>query len=329
MRRNVLIVTYADDAHADRLAAELDKRDARAVLLPRGEILDWRFESDGARLLISGPNFPTQDARTFTSAFLRCLPRASDFGSGDTKADLDPSEYVGLQNESLFFDWLHSLSLHIPFFNEVAPTARSSGKVFQCVVARRVGLRTPEEYSGDNPDRARAFAESIWASGFEVCTKAVAAKNLLLSGQRLTRYTEKLQRFQVDDLKELSGCPLIFQNFLQKAYELRVTVVGDHVLACRIDSQKAGGDTAIDWRNYNIPRTPHQQYQLPPDIAARLLEFHRVTGLRYSAFDLVRTNDGEYVFLETNAFGQWLWIEDLTGLPITATIATELSSALL
>jgi glutathione synthase/RimK-type ligase-like ATP-grasp enzyme len=324
MRRHVLVLTYADDAHAERLATELDKLDGRALLVPRGSILDWRFESDGERLSISGPNFPTQDARNFSAAFLRCLPRSTDFGAGDNKADLEPQEYIGVQRESLFFDWLHTLSLYIPFFNEVAPTARSSGKVFQRLLARRVGLQTPEEYSGDNPDHARAFAERIWASGFEVCTKAIAAKNLLLSGQRLTRYTEKLQRSQIDDLAYLSGCPLIFQNFLPKAYELRVTVVGDRILACRIDSQQAGGDTAIDWRNYNIPRTPHHQYELPANIAARLLEFHRVAGLRYSAFDFVRTTDGKYVFLETNAFGQWLWIEDLTGLPITATVAAEL-----
>jgi hypothetical protein len=33
-----------------------------------------------------------------------------------------------------------------------------------------------------------------------------------------------------------------------------------------------------------------------------------------------------YVFLETNPFGQWLWIEDLTGLPITKAIAGYLAA---
>jgi len=30
------------------------------------------------------------------------------------------------------------------------------------------------------------------------------------------------------------------------------------------------------------------------------------------------TPENEYVFLELNPSGQWLWIEDLTGLPISA-----------
>jgi hypothetical protein len=43
-----------------------------------------------------------------------------------------------------------------------------------------------------------------------------------------------------------------------------------------------------------------------------------------TSFDIVRSRDGDYVFLETNPYGQWLWIEDLTGLPITSAIADAL-----
>ena len=36
--------------------------------------------------------------------------------------------------------------------------------------------------------------------------------------------------------------------------------------------------------------------------------------------------EGDFVFLETNPYGQWLWIEDLTDLPITAAITDTLLS---
>jgi glutathione synthase/RimK-type ligase-like ATP-grasp enzyme len=58
----------------------------------------------------------------------------------------------------------------------------------------------------------------------------------------------------------------------------------------------------------------------------RILALHRRFGLIYSSFDFVRTPDGEYVFLETNPFGQWLWIEDLTGMPISKAIANYLAA---
>jgi glutathione synthase/RimK-type ligase-like ATP-grasp enzyme len=43
--------------------------------------------------------------------------------------------------------------------------------------------------------------------------------------------------------------------------------------------------------------------------------------LQYGAFDLIKSTDGYYYFLEVNSQGQWLWIEDLTGLKITQSIA--------
>src|SRR5271166_4299890 len=124
--------------------------------------------------------------------------------------------------------------------------------------------------------------------------------------------------------RPLNECPLTIQNYIEKSYELRVTVVGDRIFACKIDSQKAGNDTAIDWRRYNIPKTPHSRYELPRNVQEKLLLFHSYFGLTASSFDIIRSRQGDFVFLETNPYGQWLWIEDLTGLQITAAITDAL-----
>jgi glutathione synthase/RimK-type ligase-like ATP-grasp enzyme len=42
--------------------------------------------------------------------------------------------------------------------------------------------------------------------------------------------------------------------------------------------------------------------------------------LSYGAIDLVRGLDGVTYFLEVNPLGQWLWIEDLTDVPISEAI---------
>jgi len=47
-------------------------------------------------------------------------------------------------------------------------------------------------------------------------------------------------------------------------------------------------------------------------------------GLRFGAIDIIVTPDDRYVFLEINPNGQWLWIEEETGLPIRDAICTEL-----
>ena len=47
-------------------------------------------------------------------------------------------------------------------------------------------------------------------------------------------------------------------------------------------------------------------------------------GLVYGAIDMRLTPNGEYVFLEVNPAGQWLFIEQATGQPISAAIAEAL-----
>jgi D-alanine-D-alanine ligase-like ATP-grasp enzyme len=44
-------------------------------------------------------------------------------------------------------------------------------------------------------------------------------------------------------------------------------------------------------------------------------------SLAYGAIDLILTPDGRYVFIEINPNGQYQWLEDMTGLPISRRIA--------
>jgi glutathione synthase/RimK-type ligase-like ATP-grasp enzyme len=102
-------------------------------------------------------------------------------------------------------------------------------------------------------------------------------------------------------------------------------VVGQEVYACRIDSQAAGGETAIDWRHYSIPTTPHFAANLDQGLRANLIKLVHDLGLTFGAVDLVENPDGEFFFLEVNSMGQWLWIEDLTELPISMAVARHLA----
>jgi glutathione synthase/RimK-type ligase-like ATP-grasp enzyme len=43
----------------------------------------------------------------------------------------------------------------------------------------------------------------------------------------------------------------------------------------------------------------------------------RRLGLEFGAIDLLLTPQGDYVFLEINPNGQWLWLEQMTGVPLT------------
>ena len=113
-----------------------------------------------------------------------------------------------------------------------------------------------------------------------------------------------------DDLLDdatLQAAPGIFQANIPKLYELRITVMGHRVFATRLDSQSVP-DARTDWRaaSESIPLSP---VDLPPAIGRACLEIMADLGIVFGCFDMIVTPNDEYVFLEVNEMGAFLWIE--------------------
>ncbi len=63
---------------------------------------------------------------------------------------------------------------------------------------------------------------------------------------------------------------------------------------------------------------------MPEVLNKQQLRFMKEMGIVYGAIDLRLRSDGEYVFLEVNTAGQWLFMEDPTEMPITQTLTRTL-----
>jgi glutathione synthase/RimK-type ligase-like ATP-grasp enzyme len=118
------------------------------------------------------------------------------------------------------------------------------------------------------------------------------------------------------------GVPVCIQEAVPKRIEVRATVVGDQVFPIAIDSQ-ARPETRHDARKGPLAETAghYAAAELPPEVAQQCLGLVQHFGLDYGAIDLILTPDGEYVFLELNTTGAWVWAEKITGLPITDALA--------
>lgn len=114
---------------------------------------------------------------------------------------------------------------------------------------------------------------------------------------------------------------MIFQEYVEAVYDLRVTVVGERVFAAAIHSQETAYpvDFRMDMANARV-----EAVDLPEEVSDELLALMARMGLVYGAIDLRLRPDGEYVFLEINPAGQFLFIEQETGQPIAAAIAEAL-----
>jgi len=132
--------------------------------------------------------------------------------------------------------------------------------------------------------------------------------------------TTPVSREHLKDDSLICNAPGIFQENIPKQVELRITVIGRKIFAVEIQSQDHKESTH-DWRGLKAGDLHHCPHDLLEPIQAMYLRFLDHFDLAYGAIDMILTADGEYIFLENNPSGQFGWIEKLTGLPLTATLA--------
>jgi len=130
---------------------------------------------------------------------------------------------------------------------------------------------------------------------------------------------------EIEDNGGLSQAPVIFQRRVEKLYDLRVTVVGKTIFTAQIDSQ-ACAETRTDWRAGGDKLLGHRLVDIPLEIKNSCVALIEAMNIRYGAIDLIQDLDGRYWFLECNPNGQWAWIENVTGAPISKLIVDELIS---
>jgi len=203
------------------------------------------------------------------------------------------------------------------------PVRAASFKPAQLGTAVKAGFPVPRTLIARDPDRVRAFVAT--------CGGTVAAK-LVSPGTPRTHpdvdqysvFTTAVTTTDLRDDRAIEASPAIYQELLRKRRDLRVTVVGTSVFACAIDSQ-AHPDAATDWRRVDPAAMRHDAIELDGNLRRRCVEFTSALGLGFSTIDLVEDESGRVFFLELNPNGQWLWVEEATGLPISGAIADWLA----
>jgi glutathione synthase/RimK-type ligase-like ATP-grasp enzyme len=199
---------------------------------------------------------------------------------------------------------------------------RAQLKAAQLRIAGALGFELPPTLFTNSPEE---FLEFYRQHNGNIVSKLAGFSFFDTVGDTFTRYTEVVSQRDVSYARSVQYCPVIFQAYVPKRVELRITVVGRQVFAAEIHSQ-ATNHTRHDWRRYDLYQTPHAVHELPHEVAEMCVRLVEQLGLCYGAIDMVLTPDGRYVFLEINPNGQYLWIEGLTGLPISDAICDLLIS---
>jgi glutathione synthase/RimK-type ligase-like ATP-grasp enzyme len=193
---------------------------------------------------------------------------------------------------------------------------RAESKALQLQVAAELGMVLPRTLITNNAARARSFFDECAG---EMIFK-VQIQGRLGAEDSLGIYTSRVTRAQLSDDDAIHRVPCLFQEFLIKESDIRVTIIGELVFAVEIRSQDDPRGV-VDWRRGDIGRMPHAEYKLPAQLEQQCLAMVRYFGLHYGAIDFVRTPDGRHCFLEINPSGQFSWVEGLTRLPLFESLA--------
>jgi ATP-GRASP peptide maturase of grasp-with-spasm system len=135
-------------------------------------------------------------------------------------------------------------------------------------------------------------------------TKAINnVGTISVDGHSFAGYTTEL-----NDLPEKVGDkfgPSLFQNLIDKKYEIRAFLLSGKFYSMAIFSQN-DPQTSIDFRRYNH-QAPNRTvpFNLPVDLEEKLLKLANHFNLRTGSFDLIKTTENHYVFLEINPGGQF------------------------
>ena len=325
----ILVITNKEDAHPTPVIEILNKRNIPVFRLNTESLLTdyefcWWNDSDNTHFYITNRQTGLRlDEVNLTTVWDRRPEKPSELPINGTEAinKHNLEEAVG------FLRFLRSYIANKPSLGSIKFDGLASSKMEQMRIALLVGLNVPNTCFSNCQENIIAMAKQF----DELVLKPIDSNGVWNEEdeQEYVFYTQKVfsETIMSAPKEAFTQTVSFVQNYIPKAFELRVTVVAGKVFCCKIESQHLADDCGrIDWRQGDDKGLKYSPFTLPDDISQKCLQFLRLMKLNFGAFDFIVTPSGEYVFLECNPNGQWLWIELETGMKISEAIAAALET---
>jgi MvdC family ATP-grasp ribosomal peptide maturase len=316
----VLLVTHSGDYFTvDRVAAALKRRGVRP----------FRFDTDRfpAQLKLAAKFAGAKTSHVLADGAHRVAATevravwARRFWPPRLAPDLDPKFHAVCTGESMaavegFLDGLHSAR----WVNEPARDREAESKLLQLRIAAEVGLLVPRTLVTNDPRQMRSFFRELKGN---MVAKLLRPVSISMDADSGFVHTSVVTKKDLDDTDLLRHSPMVFQERIAKACELRIAIVGDKLFVGAIDACNSSRGQ-VDWRLATPDEVRWERDQVPDHVAKALRSMMSKLGLVYGAIDLIRTPESEYVFLEVNPGGEWGMLERDLNYPISEAIAAAL-----
>lgn len=212
-------------------------------------------------------------------------------------------------------------SLNAFWISDPEAIRKAEHKIFQLKVAEELSFTLPKTLFSNNSEEIQNF--------YSHCNDQVIIKPLYMgfvddAKSPMWIYTSSLTKKEVQNTKSLNIIPSIYQEKIEKNFDVRVTVIGDKVFAAKIVAQNLPKNIP-DWRYSPIKNLKHFKYKLPTEIEELCIRLVKKLGLEFGAIDFAVDKNNQHVFFEINPNGQWAWLENILKLPISSEIVNQLT----
>lgn len=309
----VLVISNKFDNHADGIVSGLDDYKIPTIRLNtedfrKNDIFFTHKDNYFFQIITSEDRIISPEK--IKSVYVRRITKidVSDIEDDYQKFSRDEAYVVLNSLPTLFSD---SRWMDLPAIREIA-----NNKITQLITATKSGLKIPETVISNNSENINAFCRPN-RTIYKTLSNPIITFNEKMNGMVSTTLLNDNLISSITNSASVTPC--LVQDYTNKAFELRVHIIGKKIIAVKIDSQNHD-DAHIDWRLAEFNELDYSEYDLPNHIRSSLLKFMSLLNLNFGIIDMIVTPNNEYVFLELNPNGNWWWIENKTKLPISRSI---------
>ena len=316
----ILLLTHSEDFYTiDRVAEALKLLGANPIrintdLYPEKFPLDIYMNSSSHKLEWE------VDGHKFTSDQVKGVWYRRIF-SPKIDNDIDPAfRNICVREAGAIFKFMFPLLTHAVWMDPFEVVENASNKLLQLHVAAKSGFTVPDTLVSNHAESARSFFKNQTGG---VVTKLTMPTAYSMGYTSMALRTHRVEEEDLDNMDSLKYCPMMFQNEIDKAIELRIVYVDGHFFTGAIDASTTENGQ-VDWRRSGPNEASWQPYDIPEHLQTTITKFMNELKLTFGALDVIKTPSGEYVFLEVNPVGEWGMLEKELDYPISQQIALSL-----
>jgi hypothetical protein len=195
---------------------------------------------------------------------------------------------------------------------------KSENKFLQLTQAKKVNFCIPRFIFSNNVNNIQEFL----SSSRDVVVKVIGLTTLSKDNDSYGFTATRINSLDLLDKLTRSQSALFIQDEIKRTTDVRVIFSEYFAYGFAISTDKLP-ENEIDWRPYTL-ECKHQVISIPDDIQEKCRQFLKLMNLKIGHFDFIVDINGNWNFLECNPNGQWLWLEQMTGTPLSHKFALAL-----